>query len=1372
MLGVSLVLASCRGDAPKTPAGADAVACTSAETCRTALAAAARDDRPVGPALVALAAALDREGKPALARATDAAAEAPRALLAITTADDGPFVEAVFTDAGIAPERVLEGLGELAKAEQVILRRGAETTRLYVRDPLRHEMGTLPATTHTPARSKADADVTFESALRKLFALAQQNQMVAAVPAADALAAQLDARDPFDLGSLRARLLLRRLPFSVEVKPLPPGLPAGTTPYEALLLSRLDLATDAYAKRRATILRGFPEEEHALVDELFLEGACPSRITPSFERPHDLFYAPLLSRRLLPTQARGKDERLTIDAWHERYARLVERVSDTRTGFLFVTSLMRERGQSAGVLPQASRAFQRASAIAASHVAGLTEVVIASPERVGMEHTTFLLAPGFMLDTENRARAVALAGQLGEAAIVKAKDSEEMLFAVLSSILSLAMLPPEVHEANLAALERAVEKRLAGDMQKQTGWDVALLYGIDGAYRLIAKRGGDPSRSASEIQRALAGPGVPSPELARVAGLVAAYGALGFQGGLGAPVPNDKEILPARKRLKDQLTEAIRSLGTPKDRAEAKLATDLADVLDGLIATIILDFGEQQAGATDAAMCAKDGATHGPRVARALAILADRRNNLLKAAGLRTAEGTPAADSPFVTRTRALAVIASDVIDVYRKKDGKIAFAVPEARGREALRRAVGDVAGDAKIGALAAGSYAFLRAIVSGDTEFFRGKDASRALGDTFEGLAALLADETAPDRGVAAVFRQIARAQSTQDDLGKALALAAKERFGQGQPDQADTMLLVGLAVTALRRGVLPDELVAVADGEKSRLAFALRFMRRIQELNAGTRAAAPGDFESEMRAAFAAKCTVVSDEAIEGAFRGVEQFAAGKRKEARDELRKVIDASKRRGLALPVYTYSVRDTTATHDFVFSLGIGSAGGFLSAHTFQVGLGIRTHADPYYGVTTFASDSETAEARLSEGRYVVAITGLLAAYAFLDGDLAEADRAAAELVGALTQQSQLTQHPQAGNPAMLIDGNIGIVARVATLATKHQRPLLAGALLSIVEAQLRGNDVHTMVEDILDDGPLGLREPAAILDGLDKDTRRILGRLESKLCPDKTAQEGPPAVSCNAYAEAVALRIVDARKTLPTLESPESCPSLRALDRFLTGMQRGSYDPDALVAAAEQAAQDQRAFDAAVLLTKHRNPTHCSPAIVERLRKVAHAPETAASSKADLVASIVNCGLSTGQGAVDDLLELDATLAAVGDPMRAFEALLYASGVAGQDAAPLYALLSQKDYAERYRGFDPNIRVLVAALGEIASALTQKPAPDLVRPTELALICDDESNTRRKDLCGDLQGLRQSAKTSAPGSKERREHALRTLSRMLQQPP
>jgi hypothetical protein len=340
--------------------------------------------------------------------------------------------------------------------------------------------------------------------------------------------------------------------------------------------------------------------------------------------------------------------------------------------------------------------------------------------------------------------------------------------------------------------------------------------------------------------------------------------------------------------------------------------------------------------------------------------------------------------------------------------------------------------------------------------------------------------------------------------------------------------------------------------------------------------------------------------------------------------------------------------------------------------------------------------------------------------------------------------------------------------------------PFLAGDLWTVVRQGLPETTDDAAIAGVLDPVPFGLTG-SADLDPVLARTRKSLRALADPLActtarVDLGSLEEP---ACDAYPLALSLRIADVLKKLPRLHRGESgprCATLRALDTFLGGADRGAYDPDTFTRAVEDLRADGRLYDAATLLTRQRREGHCGPLILAATRALGRSTTLGPLVRADLLSVAVNCtAVAGGPEVAADLLALDAATRELADPARSLKVLLSVADLAARtDRWTLLAqLVEQPDFLDRWSTVHPTAAAAALLFAHADAVIAGRPV-DLDR-TRAAydLACTIYPPGDRAEVCADLAALRApSAAAPADRARSAKEAVERRIASFTTAPP
>ncbi len=1401
VLGLALVLGVACGGSPVDPADARGVgACAARDlpACETALVRAIASGDPVGPVTRAYAAAR-READPgdgfaATLEAADAAKKQAPAALGVEAGAEAPasdlprFEAHAFEPVGGARRDLLvlaiaetAGLDELALAGK----RGP-VVRAFGADPMLPLVAGLPATIVGAEAGALATDAAVERSVREAVRAARVFDYVAASQAVDELDALVEKRPRWDGATVRARVLLSALDLSAprsllgeDDAPAPGPAPApaeAETAYVDVLRVRTDPASaNAYEARRAHILKELPAELATSMEVLYgaPADACALGLPPSFARERDLAFVGLLPRALRASRTRDAAGRLPLEAWYASYGAAASLVEKTRTAWLYAPSLLLERGASSNLVPTGTETHRRVTELALKHEKALTRLAEERPGRVGLSRLAFLVARGHYDDAPLRSTALDLARLIAQGTLANATDAWEVLAAATIGVFYGIALPGELAETHFTALQGAFTAKLRGDLSTQTGWGVAAAYAIDGGYRSLLDLAPSPKRTVTEITRALeTDPAIAQPGLASLVSALVRYGALAADGQLGTPILASSDTpLPGRAEARAALARALAKLsdGPPPPKAAID---ELTSLLDGAAATLAL---ATLAPADPLAKPAPKPATQGPaceadtphaldpRVRRAVGKLADLRRRVWTSPAL-AADG-----SAFNARARLALLVVSDAVDVAQavaeaptKKPTsasaspfddlpKTKFFVSEAEARAVLAAALKSYGSDGH-GAKAIGSsYALTRGFLREGRDHLvgEGRKSARAL---LEATAGLLDDGDAAI-GASELLRALGRSMDAASPGGVPVFVAvARELYGRGQGIEADMVLLSAAAVAAVGSDGVPAEATELAATNKSDVAAALAFLRESQSMFDA------GKFNPS---AFAPGLDALAEKRCVGARAGgaVEAYAAMARWRAgeRDAGRLALDAWLDRApteVTIPRYSFQFKQETRTRVVALTLDIGLGRGLLTGtNALNAGIAAKSPSDALLTLDVSVASPDSKRTRDDTARFYVHAAATAGVYHFLAGDDERGEQAAMRALAATTRRTELYVMGVTDEPPTFAKDAGPTLAILAQLAAEHGRPLLAGSLWSVLRAtQTSTTTTVADLEGILD-VPAPAIDGAPGVDAVAKRARATLRDLAAGLpcAGPKLDQARLMSTSCQAYPQAVGLRVADALAGLPRLKpgprgEAGACPDLAALDAFLGTMQAGRYEPDRLIAATRGLIDAGKTFDATLLLTQQREPGHCSREVLALLHDAAAHTKGVPAFRADLLGGAVNC--NKGNISAEMLADLDGfatEIARLGDPMRELELALFATELTltSNDVRPISLVVRRDGYLARGRDAGPLLLGIGLLLDHAASTLAHEPVRLSATQVDYDLLCGTMPRDDRAQLCGLISSLR-----------------------------
>ncbi len=1387
---------------PKT---ATLAACSSdaVEACEAALASALDDGRDVSDAMTAYASAR-ASADPAVGAALAALASAKSDAVVVRLGGAKVTTKLATVDLATAPKpsSISDTVLWIALAEAnkigflAVARPDGTVARYFPKDPLKPMMAGLPAGVVDTKMPDLDADARLERALRAASDAARAFDYVKAADAIDEVDAAVAGRDPFDAVTLRGQIFSGALSFSKPAppagpndKPTPPkpdGPPptATETPYLDLLRVRIDRHAVEWPRRKERLVAALPADRREAFRSLYDTPApCALVLPPPIEREGDLIYAYLIPRTLLPSRSKAALGRIPLDAWYPRYAQLLDTVERHGLGWYALLTLMVERGQSSGMTPSGSEVHKRATALALRHARALKVLAEKRPLRVGAGQIGFFLAPGNLLDEPLRKEVVDLIQIAARTSMNQAKEPGEVAIAALTGVLGGIQMPGEMREAHFTALQAAFTAKLRGEFAQKSGWGVAFLFALDGAYRAGFDQAPNLKATADQIARALeSDPGIEQPGLAALTAAITKYVSLGAEQALGTAIPEGNDLLPARAAARASLEKAIAALGDgappPKD-----LAKDVADLADETIATVALAAAAEvkksqepsSTKKTDAkkadpkATCSSAPAwTPDPKTRRSLDKLRDLRRKIL------SNKAFTAGDDAWARRARLVVLLLSDAIDVASDWSKPTPhFAISEADGEKYVKAAVDGWVPFPGVGDTLAGSFSAYRGLVGKGKDFFLSASGATSLRKVLSGLGLFFgSDKDGKIEGAELLTMLAPVSGKPEGELVPVLIDVARGLYARGKSKEADMLLLSTLVVTRLRKESPPDPAVKLAVENHSRAAWALEFVR---EVSAGSRGEPMdvGAFGPDLKKAVAESCGVASVDELSSVLSGIDDFRAGRRKEGRAKLEAFATEARDKAVTIPRFAFAFQQETKTRAMSLAVELGLGSGLLNAaNSFSVGAGAKTAGEPLLKLGVTVDNPDAKRALDDTARYYLVVSALAGVYAFLDGDLEAGEIAAARTLGAATQRTWLGVPGVTDDPLTWSADARGAIAVLAQLAAENGRPMLAGDLLSLVKTSLGSGVDKETVKGILDPLPMGLAGQKDLLPLVER-TKTTLDALLSGLpcvrAKDVTASY--EKAQCDAYPTALALRVADSVHVLPVLSSgpkgqASACPDLAALDGFLVPAQKQTYEPDKFLDAVAKLADAGKSYDAAVLLTKHRRADHCSASVTSKLSQLADKMKGAPTVRADLLSALVNCTTgATSPEVAKSLAALDDELVRVGDPMRSAQLALFSAAITVKTDAiePLAAVVLRPDFLPRWRRQSPEILGVALALDHAATILSGKPVRVDETAHDFALLCSDTPPADRAPLCKLIQELR--AKNASPEAlKKSAKDALNAL--------
>jgi hypothetical protein len=259
--------------------------------------------------------------------------------------------------------------------------------------------------------------------------------------------------------------------------------------------------------------------------------------------------------------------------------------------------------------------------------------------------------------------------------------------------------------------------------------------------------------------------------------------------------------------------------------------------------------------------------------------------------------------------------------------------------------------------------------------------------------------------------------------------------------------------------------------------------------------------------------------------------------------------------------------------------------------------------------------------------------------------------------------------------------------------------------------------------------------------------------------------------VTCEDYPLALSLRIADAVHKLPHLRrrpaEAGACPAYRAIDAFLSGLERGTYDPDRILAAAEELRKQGSVYDAGILLTRQRRQTHCGPPLVALSRALGRSAVLEHGLRADLLSVAVNCAVAGNDAAfVDDVVALDTETRTLPDLSRNLRLVLSIADIAqrGEHWELLGKLTAQPRFIERWMNVSAEAATAALAIDHATATLRGQAVAVARTRSVFELLCHAFPAGDRAPLCDRIKLLRAPAKAPSEDQKRAAREALKSL--------
>jgi len=1349
---------------PKTPPTASG-SCSDAQRCEEALVAAERDR--IGTLLAdyerhqpgngwsdVFDAMLDGKGK-ALLIGTHGAVDSPPAGVITVRAPQEPK--------SVDPKRLILALGRAAGLRHVIWLDGTDAQQLFPIDPLAAFTAGAPPVLPADA-AHLDRDVTLAFEVAALLERAGRFDYLGVTKEIDRVR-ELVRNDARRDGSLaRAELALELLDTkgitletigadddsapSDTAAPTSQDWPELGTAYGELLAVRLsNEPAPLYLARRATIARGIDDERIALFDALYADDdSCPAPQVPPMDGIGDLYFANTLANALDLEHADPQHARpgsLVLSAWLPRYEAMLGLVESGHLGWAFVTPLLRQRGELNGLSALGTNTHRRVNELALEHFAALERVAQSEPARFrALVLASYAFLPGVLGDRQLRNTLGALVEKSAALKLEQANDVAAVAGAAVAAFMSGISYPPPLQAAQFSALDAGMGKKLAGAFaQDNPGWELAGLEAGHALLGLLLGRRDHLSTSAARIGDSLRrADDLPYPGLGKLAIAAVGYAGLIGTGALDATTANPKMFKPERIAVRDALQAALAELGDdgPNSGADRELLARTAALADGLVALMA---AKARAEDSSGPSCGGD-----PSLAKGTALRDSYDRLLKKRREMTEATAFSRGDGRWLTRIRLVGLVLSDVTDMLHPAEG-LKLTVPPPDAEKIIETALAPWA-ERELAEIVTGGYLLAR--TAADQQSGRvnlGRHTARVLA----ALAALFDDMA----GQGGLFKALSRAGkgvvlAGDDEIGQVLVSYAHEAYRDDAVDQGDLFLFLAMGVSLWRDQQVPPEALSLAQKHDRPVRLPLLLYD-------------PGDKEARdptaladaMRSAAKKDCAAPSPEAVIRLRRATYDFEHGRRTQARQALDELLEGAVLAGLEVPRMTLAYHENSAEKVFKVEGSFSFGSGYLkNAASLQVGLGYQSRGT-HGSKSTLSFNQNTGPKANEESVRLYAHAALLAALMhYAEDDNSKAARDARRAVTAYAHGVRLGKismlpADKTGEWASDATGHLAIAAQIAA---ERGDVFMAGDLWTLAKAALGPEADDEQVDGVLEPLPTFIAkvpELAAAVPRAKASLRVLAGPLScTKKAGDPKALE---RTSCARYPLALSLRVADGLATLPRLThgaeaQADKCLGWRALDTFLGAANEGRYEPQRLIEAVDKLRRDGRAGDAGMLLTRQRNPRHCTPALLAHVRALARNQSLEIQLRSDLLSISANCsGGAADPHLTDDLVLLNELTAQHANPQRNLEVVLFATRVAhlANEWEPLARITVGSDFIKRWQKLSPDAGTSALLLHHAAQIATEGGLDPIPTLPYYRLLCTTYPPKQRAPMCNTVTLLR-----------------------------
>ncbi|MBI5536426.1 MAG: hypothetical protein HY898_27135 [Deltaproteobacteria bacterium] len=1067
--------------------------------------------------------------------------------------------------------------------------------------------------------------------------------------------------------------------------------------------------------------------------------------------PKDLLAGDLLfANRLAQLATQGA---ITPAQWARSYEAMIGRVEATQTGWYMISSLLYQRGDLPGMSARGSAQYRRVTRLALDYLEALNRFQLASPasyQPAGQLLIAF--SPGATSDPDLVSVLQRLMADNVKYKLAPARESKKVMELVLIGSMSALSFPEPMRTAYLTAVDKELNDKLRGELATQTGWDVALLYGVGALADHFLKGQADLVFTGDQISRALeSSPDIKVRPMAVLAARAVQYAALGGSDKLEPDRVSPQGMGAGRRAARTRLRASLKQMAAPGETVADATLDGVTTLLDGMIATSVLMATEpKKDGASQARQCIAGPSKTSPKVDKNLRELGAARDALLRDRGLWEGKTT------WAKRARLFTVVLSDILDIMATPSGgDPRYALPDKEATRSIREGLAEWT-EPGVADGAASLHVLVRA---GSRE----PDAWKTLADkhgndiatVLRGVSSLVGSEGSLLSQVA-IKAGMGVLQSTTPGAGPApepgILPYVRAFYDTGHPDHATVALLLSNVAggTTSESAKLAQ---AIAIEHKSPAAWAISTRRAVGLTKPGQPLDAV-EHERSLRMITDDRCKVAQVDPVVSAGQAVARFAKGEKEAATRTLDELIARAESDGLIVPRVHYRLSEPVGTGKMlVVDVHMTTAQGFIGENSMSLGMEVYSDKKPTgLKVEVLTNQAEDA------GRFYAHVASVAAVYHWMQGHDALGTWDAARALQAIRTGVRLGAQVVSPSQKKWASDSDEELLLLSELALRRNQPLLAAELLRAVPradtAPLppTGKPAAETTEPLQS---VALRAIDAVAEPLRRADQSLAAVRKARLCDAPRLPAAPEASTCEELRRGIALWRAGAYSTAPKLRpaGKETCFDDQTLIEVLR--QLGAKKPaagwpralvDRTVKWTSRAVGSGYSQDAIAVMRAARDGELCDLGLIEVARDAARRPSMTPGDRVEWLSYALTCpGRRMDAGTWDDLFRLGEAAGKLTDAATThrMDAAIVRLMI-GQNAwDKLHEFASRPAFAEHLNKTGPAGGAMALAV-EHASAILAGVKPDVDGTADRYQVsCIVFGDHGREAICRELGVLR-----------------------------